>query len=121
MSEEFSEQLKARQQYWWAHLQAATSRGVTIAEYARAEQLDSDALYRWRALFRRQGRLTAMEPKAPRGKATEEAPASFTAVRIALGGTVITISVGASLQVQCANWPTPQWLAQLSQCMQERR
>jgi transposase-like protein len=122
MGEEFSEQLQARQQYWWEHLQAAVSRGVTIAEYARTEQLDSDALYRWRALFRRQGRLTAPEPeKAPRSKTNASAAVSFSAVQIAGSGAVVTVSLGRSLQMQCASWPSPQWLAELSHCLQGRR
>jgi hypothetical protein len=53
MEREFTEELKERQRYWLQHLQAASARGVSLAEYARTEQLDSDALYRWRKLFRR--------------------------------------------------------------------
>jgi len=30
MGEEFSEQLKARQQYWWEHLQSAISRPLAF-------------------------------------------------------------------------------------------
>jgi transposase-like protein len=123
MVEGISEQLKAPLQHWWEHVQAAISRGVTIAEYARAEQLDSEALYRWRALFRRQGRLTAAEPKkAPRSASTGDsgARARFSAVRVTGSSAVVTISVGALLQVQCASWPSPQWLAELSHCLQER-
>ena len=124
MDGEFSEQLKEQQRYWWEHLQAAGTRGVTLAEYARAEQLDSDALYRWRALFRRKGLLGAEEQKqAPRprsqAKRQNHKPAGCSAVRVESSGAV-TVSVGALLQVQCTSLPSPQWLAELSHCLQER-
>ena len=39
MDQEFSEELKQRQRYWLEHLRAARAQGVTLAEYARAAQM----------------------------------------------------------------------------------
>jgi hypothetical protein len=106
MEGEFAEELKERQQYWLEHLRAASARGVSLAEYARMEQLDSDALYRWRTLFRRRGEITAKE--------TKEATVRFSAVRIDNGSaalSAVTVRVGSVLQIECASLPSPQWLA----------
>ncbi len=116
MDQEFSEELKQRQRYWLEHLRAASAQGVTLAEYARVAQVEGDALYRWRALFKRKGVSIIAEPGA--------APVSFAAVRVARGEVDscagVTVQVGALLQVRCASWPDPGWLAQLSQRLQER-
>lgn len=113
----FSEELKQRQRYWLDHLRAASAQGVTLAEYARVAQLDSDALYRWRALFKRKG-VSIVENAVA-------APVSFAAVQVAdsqpSGGTGVTVYVGAVLQLRCASLPDPRWLAALSQQLQERR
>lgn len=113
----FSEELKERQRYWLEHLRAASAQGVTLAEYARVRQVDSDALYRWRALFKRKGVSIAEN----RGAAV----VSFAAVQVAdtqtSGGAGARVHVGALLQVRCASLPDPQWLAELSHRLQERR
>jgi len=106
MEREFTEELKERQRYWLQHLQAASARGVSLAEYARTEQLDSDALYRWRKLFRRKGEIT--------GKQSKEPAVRFSAVRIGSAGAAlgaVTVRVGSVLQIECASVPSPQWLA----------
>jgi transposase-like protein len=112
----FSEELKARQQYWLEHLRSACSQGVTLAEYARVAQVDSDALYRWRALFKRKG--------VPVSAAAASSVIGFSAVRIAGSADAqraVTVRVGAGVQVQCVSLPSPQWLAELSRCLQESR
>jgi transposase-like protein len=115
----FSEELKERQRYWLEHLRAARARGLKLAEYAREAQLESDALYRWRALFKRQG--ISIEASAE----TAPVPVSFAAVRVvpaALSGCAgVTVYVGAQIHVRCASWPEPRWLAELSQCLRESR
>jgi hypothetical protein len=112
----FSEELKQRQRYWLEHLRAASTQGVTLAEYARVTQVDSDALYRWRALFKRKGVSIAETPGT--------AAVSFAAVQVTGTQTSeagVTVHVGAVLQLRCASWPDPRWLAELSQRLQERR
>jgi hypothetical protein len=116
MEREFSEELKERQRYWLQHLQAAGARAVSLAEYARIEHLDSDALYRWRALFKRKGVITAKECADP--------AVGFSAVRVANGGTAlsaVTVHVGSVLQIECASLPSPQWLAELCVRLQAAR
>jgi hypothetical protein len=116
MDQGFSEELKQRQRYWLEHLRAANVQGVTLAEYARVAQVDSDALYRWRALFKRKGVSIVESPGA--------APVSFATVRVtaaaASGGDGVTVHVGAVVQVRCRSWPDPRWLAELSQRLAER-
>jgi transposase-like protein len=113
----FSEELKERQRYWLEHLRAASARGLKLAEYAREAQVESDALYRWRALFKRQG--ISIEASA------ETVPVSFAAVRVVpatLSGCAgVTVYVGAQIQLRSASWPEPRWLAELSQCLRESR
>ena len=117
MEQGFSEELKERQRYWLDHLRAASAQGLKLAEYARVGQLDSDALYRWRALFKRQGISIAASAEA--------VPVSFAAVRVATaelcssGG--VTVYIGAQVHVRCPSWPDPRWLAELSQRLQEQR
>ena len=113
----FSEELEQRQRYWLDHLRAASAQVVSLAEYARVAQVDNDALYRWRALFKRKG-VSMVENSVA-------APVSFAAVQVSAtrtsAGAGVTIQVGALLQVRCASLPDPRWLAQLSQRLQERR
>ena len=112
----FSEELKQRQRYWLEHLRAASAQGVKLAEYARVAQVDSDALYRWRALFKRKG-VSIVEHCAG-------SPVSFAAVQVAAAQTSgggVTVHVGALLQVRCSSLPDPGWLAELSQRLQEQR
>jgi len=115
MGQGFSEELKQRQSYWLQHLRAAAAHGVTLAEYARVAQVDSDALYRWRALFKRKG-VSILESAGG-------VPVSFAAVRVVAAesgsGNGVTVHVGAAVQVRCLSWPDPRWLAQLSRCLQE--
>ncbi|HEV2272054.1 MAG TPA: hypothetical protein VGR92_21590 [Steroidobacteraceae bacterium] len=117
MEQGFSEELKERQRYWLEHLRAASAQGLKLAEYARVAQLDGDALYRWRALFKRQGISTAASAEA--------VPVSFATVRVARaevcspGG--VTVYIGAQVHVRGTSWPDPRWLAELSQRLQEQR
>ncbi|HEV2270617.1 MAG TPA: hypothetical protein VGR92_14265 [Steroidobacteraceae bacterium] len=117
MEQGFSEELKERQRYWLEHLRAANAQGLKLAAYARVAQLDSDALYRWRALFKRQGILIAAS--------TEAVPVSFAAVRVARAEVCssgeVSVYIGAQVHVRCTSWPDPRWLAELSQCLQEQR
>jgi hypothetical protein len=117
MDQGFSEELKQRQRYWLEHLRAASAQGVTLAEYARVAQVESDALYRWRALFKRKG-VAIVE-------SCETKAVSFAAVRVtrpeANGPSVVTVQVGAVVQVRCTSLPDPRWLAELSHRLQERR
>jgi hypothetical protein len=109
--------VKQRQRYWLEHLRAASAQGVTLAEYARVAHVDSDALYRWRALFKRKGVAIVENSVA--------APVSFAAVQVvgtqASDDPGVTVRVGTVLQVRCASLPDPRWLAELSQRLQERR
>lgn len=116
MEREFSEELKERQRYWLGHLQAAGARAVSLAEYARIEQLDSDTLYRWRALFKRKGVITAKECAEPAVR--------FSSVRVANSSaelSAVTVRVGSALQIECASLPSPQWLAELCVRLQAAR
>lgn len=117
MEQGFSEELQERQRYWLEHLRAASTQGLKLAEYARVAQVDSDALYRWRGLFKRQGiSITAN---------AQTMPVSFAAVRVARAEgcscAEVTIEVGAQVHVRCPGWPDPRWLAELSHRMQESR
>jgi cysteine synthase len=90
---------------------------VTLAEYARTAQVDSDALYRWRALFKRKG-VSILE-------GTSTASVSFAAVRVAAAAasssSAVTVHLGAVVQVRCTSMPDPRWLAELLHQLQERQ
>lgn len=86
-----------------------------MAEYARMEQLDSDALYRWRTLFRRKGEITEKESKEPAPR--------FSAVRIDNGSAALSavrVRVGSVLQIECASLPSAQWLAAFARELVQR-
>lgn len=117
MAEEFSVELKQRQRYWLDHLQAASAQGMKLAEYARVAQVDCDALYRWRGLFKRKG-ISIDE-------SSEVAPVSFAALRVApaesCASGAVMVQVGALIQLRRASLPDPRWLAELLRYLQEQR
>lgn len=47
--------LTALQQQWLNHLRAAAQQKLSMTEYARSQQLDPGALYRWHAVLKKRG------------------------------------------------------------------
>lgn len=46
--------LTEKQQYWSEQLQRAEESGITLAEYARAHNIEPQKLYQWRSTLKKQ-------------------------------------------------------------------
>ena len=49
-----SHQLTSKQQYWSEQLQRAEESGISLADYARANNIEPQKLYQWRSTLRKQ-------------------------------------------------------------------
>jgi len=52
------------QQQWLTHLQRAEARQQSVAEYARENGLDADAMHRWRSQLKQRGVVVASTQSA---------------------------------------------------------
>lgn len=96
-----NEALTKKQQFWLAHLEAADNSGLSVAEYAKANNLKAQTLYQWRS---------ALKSRSVTGS-TE---ASFTRVvsSMSLSGNRLTVQLfEAHLQFDAL--PDPTWLSTL--------
>ena len=52
------------QQQWLTHFQRAEAQQQSVAEYARANGLDADAMHRWRSQLKQRGVVVGSTPSA---------------------------------------------------------
>jgi transposase-like protein len=93
--------LTNKQQYWSTHLENAEAFDGSIAEYARAQGVSKQALYRWRHCLR-QREVSQSTTKTVFTQVVSEA----------LPGSSLTLTVGDA-KLTFTHLPDPQWLAQL--------
>lgn len=88
--------LTARQQHWLDHLRAAAQQNRSIAEYARAQHLDPDAMHRWRAVLKKRGVDVAGGERSAFVRASVVPAAESAPLRIVLrNGIVIEVPANA--------------------------
>lgn len=93
--------LTQKQQFWKTHLDAAARSGLSIADYAKANQLRPQTLYQWRSTLK--GRSV-----------TASTQTQFTQVvsSTTVSGSPLTIVLGdATLRFD--RLPDPDWLSAL--------
>jgi len=93
--------ITAKQQYWSEHLLQASTFEGTVSEYAQANNIPVQTLYRWRHYFKR---TAGAEVKAK--------PVFTQLVRapvINVSDYCISLQQG-NTKIRFAQWPDPQWL-----------
>jgi hypothetical protein len=108
-------ELTGPEQQYLEHLGVAQSRGMTLAQYCRAQGLRPQSLYGISHRLARKGFLGHREQGAkkpvPAGK--------FLAVRVAAAAAPAPAGMVCRLRhpngwvVECANWPQASWMSQL--------
>ena len=93
--------LTAKQQYWSEQLQRAEESGVSLANYARANNVPVQKLYQWRSTLRKQT-ITSVT--------TETQFAQV--VHSSLQTHLLTVSF-CGAQLSFNTLPDPAWLSQL--------
>lgn len=92
--------LTKKQQYWSEILESADRSDLSLAEFARQNQIIANDLYRWRSHLKKTTQPTD-NPSTP-----------FTQV-IASYPTAVSLSIQLpQAQLQFATLPPPEWLAQ---------
>lgn len=96
-----SHPLTKKQQYWSEILESADHSGLSLAEFARQNQIVANDLYRWRSQLKK---LT---------ETTDSTSSSFTQVVTAYSAAPCLSIHLSQAQLQFATLPPPQWLTQL--------
>lgn len=95
--------LTKKQQYWSEILESADRSDLSLAEFARQNQIVANDLYRWRSQLKKAAQPTD-RPSTP--------PTSFTQV-VASYPAAVSLSIHLpQAQLQFATLPPPEWLAQ---------
>lgn len=95
-------QLTAKQQYWSEIIESVESSGLSIADYARENQLAAKELCRWRSQLKNISTQT---------KVTNAQFIQVVATRYSSAPT-LSIQI-AQAQLQFNKLPNPEWLARL--------
>ncbi len=92
--------LTAKQQYWSEQLLQADAFDGSLAEYAHAQNIPAQTLYRWRSYFRQ----TSITERETRTVFTQ-------VVSTPIPGPCLKLMMG-NIQLQFTRLPDPQWLAE---------
>jgi len=95
--------ITAKQQYWSEHLLQASTFEGTVSEYAQANNIPVQTLYRWRHYFKR-----------TTGDDVQATPVFTQLVRapvIDASDYYISLQQG-NTTIRFAQWPDPQWLVE---------
>ena len=91
------------QQQWLTHIQKAAAQQQSVAEYARANGLDADAMHRWRSQLKQRGVVVGSTPSAAfvRAEVKASPPVSISTnaptLRVVLSnGIALEVSLSAS-------------------------
>jgi hypothetical protein len=94
------------------HAERAQSQGQTVAEYCRQRGLSVHALYSARREQKEKGVL----PAAPRRSPVRKKAGKFIRVSVTETAPAVVCRVRhrAGWVIECASWPDPSWMRQLS-------
>lgn len=94
------------------HVERAQSQGQTVADYCRQTGLSVHALYSARRQLKEKGQLPGVPKRRPvRKKAGKFIAVSVTEVTPAV---VCRVRHPTGWVVECASWPDPSWMQQLT-------
>ena len=96
-----NEALTKKQQFWFAHLEAADNTGLSIADYAKANNLDARKLYQWRSTLNSKSVTVSTEARFTRVITSTPLPSQRLTVQ------------AFKAQLQFDALPDPEWLAVL--------
>ena len=94
-----SQALTEKQQYWSDQLQRAEESGISLADYARANDIEPQKLYQWRSTLKKQV-TTAVTTET---HFTQAIPGSIHLMTVHL----------PSAQLEFSTLPDADWLARL--------
>jgi len=95
-----SHQLTPKQQHWSEILESADKSGLSLVEFAKANQIDAQSLYRWRNQLKK----TTVD--------TTESIAQFSQVVATSYSAQPCMSINCqNAQLQFNELPGPEWLA----------
>jgi len=106
-----AEELTRRQRYWLKHIQRAEQRSETLKAYAKRRRLSIGALYHAKSQLMKIGSLPRRERAAV--TAAEFVPVRFESLQRV--GALCRVRYAGVWEVECEEWPDPQWLAALMQ------
>jgi hypothetical protein len=94
------------------HAERAQSQGQTVAEYCRQTGLSVHALYSARRELKEKGLLLG----APRRRPVRKKAGKFITVRVteAAPAMVCRVRHTAGWVIECASWPDPSWVKELT-------
>ena len=94
--------LTAKQQYWSEHLDKANSSGLSLAQYAKEQNIPIQKLYQWRSTLKK---VTTTETVREEVKFAPVAISDYrpVALRLCIEDIMLEFSV----------LPEPEWLASL--------
>lgn len=92
--------LTAKQQYWSEQLLQADAFDGSLAQYAQAQNIPAQTLYRWRSYFSQ----TSITERESRTVFTQ-------VVSTPIPGPCLKLLIG-NIQLQFGRLPDPQWLAE---------
>ena len=94
------------------HAELAQSQGKSVVEYCRQTGLSVHALYSARRALKEKGVLTG----SPKRRQVRKKPGEFIAVRVAdsMPAVVCRVRHPSGWVVECANWPDPRWMQELT-------
>jgi len=93
-----SRTLTEKQQFWSEQLQRAEESGISLADYARANDIEPQKLYQWRSTLKKQ--VTTVTTEAHFAQAI---PGSFALLTVHL----------PSAQLEFNTLPDAEWLSRL--------
>lgn len=95
-----SQQLTPKQQHWSEILESADNSGLSLVEFAKANQLNAQSLYRWRNQLKK----NTLE--------TSESVTQFSQVVATSYSSMPSMSIKLhNVQLQFNELPNPEWLA----------
>lgn len=93
--------LTEKQQYWSDQLQRAEQSGVSLADYARANNIPAQKLYQWRSTLRNQT-ITSVTTETQFAQVVQS-PAPVSMLTVCLPAAELSFNT----------LPDPDWLSQL--------
>lgn len=110
-----SRELTPSEQRWLRHIRRAQEQGVTLVDYARSAGVKVGSLYEARHSIARKG----VELRGAVAEVSPSQSGEFIAVHVEPSGMAVSGEPVCRLRhprgwvIECSNWPTASWVAQV--------
>ena len=81
--------LTKKQQYWLAHIEACDHSAISIADYAKANNLKAQLLYQWRSVLKSRSATVTTEAKFTRVVSSKLSPSNRLTLHLIRGAFAI--------------------------------